>query len=457
MLFVCMLHLHIDTINDKNININNNVESFLFNSFLVLFIVNYMNYKMMCDRMLVGVIMDLLQNELRPNNIKDVIGQKHLIGENKILTNLVKSGKIFNVIFYGKSGIGKTTIALALINELKMNYRILNATINSKKDFDIVFEEAKMYGNLILVIDEIHRMNKDKQDLLLSYLESGLITLIGLTSSNPYHSINPAIRSRCQILELKPIETDDIIIAIKGIKKVYKDLKLDKKTIEYIASLSNGDLRYAYNLIEFCYFSFGPTFNIDNIKEINTKPNMSMDKNDTDYYDTISAFQKSIRGSDVDASLHYLARLLEKGDFDIIYRRLLAICYEDIGLANPSMGPKLVAAIDASERLGFPEMILPLSNIVIDMALSPKSNSAMIAINAALGRVREGNVGAVPNNVTNHTKDYIYPHDYPPFYYAKQQYLPTKIKDDVYYKPKINKYESEMKKFNDIKKENKKN
>ena len=253
--------------------------------------------------------MDLLQNKLRPNKLKDVIGQAHLIGKDKILSNLVKNKKIFNMILYGKSGIGKTTIALAIINELGMNYRILNATINSKKDFDIVFEEAKMYDGLILVIDEIHRMNKDKQDLLLSYLESGIITLIGLTSSNPYHSINPAIRSRCQILELKPISSDDIIKAIKNIKKELKDLSIDKKTIEYIASLSNGDLRYAYNLVEFCYYSFGPKFNVKDIEEINTKSNLRSDKNEDEYYNAISAFQKETMILYIEGCLQFVMKI----------------------------------------------------------------------------------------------------------------------------------------------------
>ena len=397
--------------------------------------------------------MDLLQNKLRPNKLKDVIGQAHLIGKDKILSNLVKNKKIFNMILYGKSGIGKTTIALAIINELGMNYRILNATINSKKDFDIVFEEAKMYDGLILIVDEIHRMNKDKQDLLLSYLESGIITLIGLTSSNPYHSINPAIRSRCQILELKPISNEDIIKAIKNIKKELKDLNIDKKTIEYIASLSNGDLRYAYNLIEFCYYSFGPKFDVKDIEEINTKSNLRSDKNEDEYYNAISAFQKSIRGSDVNASLHYLAKLIEAGDYDIIYRRMLAICYEDIGLANPSMGPKVIAAIEAAERLGYPELILPLSNVVIDMALSPKSNSAYLAIHNAINRLNEGNIDPTPNNISSHPINYKYPHDYPPYYYVKQQYLPKNIENDIYYKPKNNKYEIEHDKYNKMRKE----
>jgi putative ATPase len=310
-----------------------------------------------------------------------------------------------------------------------------------------------MYDGLILIIDEIHRMNKDKQDLLLSYLESGIITLIGLTSSNPYHSINPAIRSRCQILELKPISNEDIIKAIKGVKKILPDLKLDKITIEYIASLSNGDLRYAYNLIEFCYYSFGPSFGVKDIEEINTKSNLRSDKNEDEYYNAISAFQKSIRGSDVNASLHYLARLIEAGDYDIIYRRMLAICYEDIGLANPSMGPKVIAAIEAAERIGYPELILPLSNIVIDMALSPKSNSAYLAIHNAINRLNEGNIDPVPNNISSHPINYIYPHDYPPYYYVKQQYLPKNIERDIYYKPKNNKYEIELNKYNQIRKE----
>ena len=262
--------------------------------------------------------MELLQNELRPKTLNDVIGQKHLIGEGKMLSNLVKNKKLFNIILYGKSGIGKTTIALCLINDLGFRYRMLNATINSKKDFEVVFEEAKMYGELVLIVDEIHRMNKDKQDLLLSYIESGLIILIGLTSSNPFHSINPAIRSRCELIELKNIEEEDIVLAIKNIKKVYKDLNIDEKTIKHIAHISNGDLRSAYNLVEFCYYSFGPKFTIDQIEEVNSNSKFYYDKNEDGYYDVISAFQKSIRGSDVNAALHYLARLIEVGDFDIL-------------------------------------------------------------------------------------------------------------------------------------------
>ena len=269
--------------------------------------------------------METLANKLRPNTLNNIVGQTHIVGENKILNNLVKNNKIFNMIFYGKSGIGKTTIALMLMNELKCS------------DFDTAIMEAKMYGDMVLIIDEIHRMNKDKQDLLLSFIESGKLTLIGLTSSNPFHSINPAIRSRCQLIELKELTENDIFNALNRVKEVYTDINLTDEIKSHVAKLSAGDLRFAYNLVEFCYNSFGPNFTIDNINEISPRTNLFYDKNEDGYYDVISAFQKSIRGSDVDASVHYLMRLIDAGDFDILYRRMLVIAYEDIGLANPTL------------------------------------------------------------------------------------------------------------------------
>ncbi len=391
--------------------------------------------------------MELLQNKLRPKLLKDVLGQDHLIGKDKILTNLVKNKTLFNMILYGSSGCGKTTIALALVNELKMRYRLLNATINSKKDFEVVIEEAKMYGNMILIVDEIHRMNKDKQDILLSYIESGLIILIGLTNSNPYHSINPAIRSRCQLIELHSLTENDIEKGIKKVKNVLKDIELDSKTIKYISKISSGDIRYAYNLIEFLYYGYNKKITIDNIKLIGNAPSFFTDKDEDGHYDMLSAFQKSIRGSDVDAALHYLARLIVSGDYDSIYRRMLVIAYEDIGLANPSMGPKVVAAIEASERIGYPELVKPLSVAVIDMALSPKSNSADTAINLAINDINKGNVGRIPAHIRTTSPDYKYPHNYPN-YWVKQQYLPNELKDKKYYSPRKNKYEIEMTNFN---------
>ncbi len=386
--------------------------------------------------------------KMRPKCLNDVVGQKHLIGNNKIIRNMVNNKRLFSMILYGKPGIGKTTIATAIVEELGLRYRMLNAVINNKKDFDVVVEEAKIFGGMVVIMDEIHRLNKDKQDLLLPYLESGLITLIGMTTSNPYHKINPAIRSRCQIFELHELDTNDIIEALNKVPKTdyLKDIKINKKTIEYIANLSSGDLRYAYNLLEMAYYSTSD-FNvtIDVIKSINSKPVFFHDKNEDGHYDVISAFQKSIRGSDVNAALHYLARLIEAEDLDIIYRRMSVIAYEDIGLANPSMGPKVDACINACERLGLPEARIPLAATVIELALSPKSNSAEMAIEAALNDIRSGNTGNVPNHIKTNSKDYLYPHSYPNGW-VKQQYLPDQIKDRKYYLPKTtSKYEESLK------------
>lgn len=392
--------------------------------------------------------METLANKLRPNKLSDIVGQSHLVGKNKILNNLVKNNKIFNMIFYGKSGIGKTTIALALMNELNSNYRLLNATINSKKDFEVVFEESKMYDDLVLIVDEIHRMNKDKQDLLLSFIESGQIILIGLTSSNPYHSINPAIRSRCQLIELKELSEEDIINALDKVKNVYSDIVLTDEIKSYIARLSAGDLRYAYNLIEFCYNSFGSSFTIENIKEISSRTNIFYDKNEDGYYDVISAFQKSVRGSDVDASIHYLVRLIDAGDFDILYRRMLVIAYEDIGLANPTLQTKVLTAIESAERLGLPELYKPLTQAVIEMALSPKSNTIEQTYQAAINDLRKNNVGRVPEHIRTTSPNYKYPHIYKN-HYVKQQYLPDNIKTSKYYFPGDNKYEQAMSQYNE--------
>ena len=393
--------------------------------------------------------MEPLAIKLRPKCIKDVIGQTHLIGKDKVISNLVKNKKLFSMILYGKPGIGKTTIATAIVEELGLKYRMLNAVINNKKDFDIVVEEAKMYGELVVIMDEIHRLNKDKQDLLLPYLENGLIILIGMTTANPYHSINPAIRSRCQLFELKELTSEDIKKAIKkAIKKEFEDAKINNECINYISEISNGDLRFAYNLLEVAYYSTNKNITLESLKNINNKPNMFIDKNDDGYYDTISAFQKSIRGSDVDASLHYLAKLLLAEDLDIIFRRMSVIAYEDIGLANPNMGVKVEACIKACERLGLPEARIPLAKTVIEMALSPKSNSAYQALDAAINDINKGNTGNVPNHIKTNSKDYKYSHDYPN-HIVKQQYLPDNLKGKRYYRPNNNKNELLLKEIND--------
>lgn len=382
-----------------------------------------------------------LASLLRPIKLNDIIGQEHLIGKNKILSNLIKNKKVFSMILYGPPGTGKTSIANAIVNELNVKYRFLNAVVNNKKDFEIVFEETKLYGNIILVVDEIHRLNKDKQDLLLPMIENGLITLIGLTTANPYHKINPAIRSRCQIFELRELSKEEII---KGISKACKKLdgiRIDKNAINLIAVSSNGDFRYALNLLEVSYYSTADkNVTVDIIKSVNSKAGNSMDKDETGYYDVLSAFQKSIRGSDVNAALHYLALLISSGDLDSIYRRMSVIAYEDIGLANPMMGTKVASCISACELVGLPEARIPLATTIIDMCLSPKSNSAISALDLAIKDIDDGNIGEVPKHINAEAFGYLYPHNYPNSYVV-QQYLPDILKNRVYYKPKNNKYE----------------
>ena len=391
-----------------------------------------------------------LADMVRPNLLKDIVGQKHLIGDGQVLSNLVKNKKLFSMILHGPCGTGKTTLAYTIINELNLEHCFLNAVINCKKDFDEVVAKAKENNGLVLIMDEIHRLNKDKQDLLLPYLENGLITLIGLTTANPYHSINPAIRSRCQLFELKPLSNKDIVSALEKSKSFLKNINIDQESMNYIAYLANGDLRYAYNLLEVAYYSSSDfKINIDVLKKINSKPSLYIDKNDDGYYDVISALQKSIRGSDVNAALHYLARLIVAEDLDIIFRRLSVIAYEDIGLANPAIGPRLDACIRACERLGLPEARIPLGEIVVEMALSPKSNSAYMAINNAINDIQMGNVGKVPNHLKTNSKDYKYPHNFKGSY-VKQQYLPDEIKDKKYYFPKLtSKYEINLKNIYD--------
>ncbi len=396
--------------------------------------------------------------KLAPVGMDDIVGQRHLIGKDKILTNLVKNKKLFSMILYGKPGIGKTSIANAMVHDLGVRYRFLNATVNTKKDLDIVIEEAKMYDGLVLIMDEIHRLNKDKQDILLPQLESGLITLIGMTTSNPYHAINPAIRSRCQLFELKELEYEDIMTGLNRAIK-HPDLKgisISNECLSLIAKLSGNDLRYAYNLLEISYYaSEDKVITEDKIRLINNKPVFFSDKNGDGHYDVLSGFQKSIRGSDVNASLHYLGRLIYEGDLDSIYRRMSVIAYEDIGLANPAIGPRVDAAINAAERVGLPEARIPLAEIVVEMALSPKSNTAHVALDEALDDIYKGNVGSIPNHIKTNSPLYKYPHDYKSSYVV-QQYLPDRIKNKEYYNPKSIGYEVNFKQVYDrLKKINK--
>lgn len=391
--------------------------------------------------------MDILADKLRPTSLDDVIGQQHLVGKNSIIRNLVDNNHLVSMILYGKPGIGKTSIAYAICKQINKPYRMFNATINNKQDFDIVIEEAKMNGEMIIVMDEIHRLNKDKQDLLLPYIENGLLILIGMTTSNPYHKINSAIRSRCQIFELKELSLDDIILGIDKASQYLKGIKIDDEAKKAIANLSSGDLRSAINLLEVAYYgSKDKKVNLELLQSINQKAIFFSDANEDGHYDVLSGLQKSIRGSDPDAALHYLARLIEEGDLDSIYRRLSVILYEDIGLANPAMGPKLMAAIHAAEMVGLPEARIPLGTIVTEMALSPKSNSAHIALDEALKDIENGSTGNLPEHLKTNSPLYKYPHDYPNSW-VKQQYLPDNIKNKKYYKASKNKYEDNLNKI----------
>jgi len=405
-----------------------------------------------------------LAYRMRPRSIDEVIGQKHLVGEGKIIDRMVKAKQLSSMILYGPPGVGKTSIASAIAGSTKYRFRQLNAVTNNKKDMEIVVEEAKMSGKIILLLDEVHRLDKAKQDFLLPHLESGLVVLIGATTGNPYHVINPAIRSRCQIFELKPLTSVEIQTALeRALQDQERGLgsyrvNITDDALRHFASASNGDVRSALNSLELAVLSTPTnsnneiTIDLSIAEECMQKKSFSHDKNGDAHYDVLSAFQKSIRGSDVNAALHYLGRLIEAGDLPSISRRLLVIAYEDIGLANPQAAQRTLTAIETAERIGFPEARIPLANAVIELCLSPKSNSAIMAIDAALQDIRDGKSGEVPIHLKDaHYKgasalgrgvDYKYPHDYESGW-VKQQYLPDTIKHQVYYKPKKSgKYEA---------------
>ena len=395
-----------------------------------------------------------LANKFKPKKIDEIIGQEHLVGKNGIIRRLVEEKKLFSLIFYGPSGVGKTALANAIVNQLKLAYEELNAVVHNKKDFVEVFEKAKLNPGLIVIIDEIHRLNKDKQDLLLPHIEVGTIIMIGLTSANPFHKINPAIRSRCHLFELKPLTEEELELGIDLTIKKLKNIKIDKESKKELIRLANYDLRNAINTLEMAIL-ISNNITIDVIKQLTTKPIYLSDANEDNYYDLLSAFQKSIRGSDVDASLYYLARLLEQDDLDSVLRRLTVIVYEDISLANPTLQTRVILGIIACERVGMPEASIILSNLVIEMALSAKSNSAYLAIKKSLEDVREGLSYPIPKHLKNYSNQYKYPHDYP-YHIVSQRYLPNKI-NNSYYFPQDNKYElnlkETLKKINQIKKD----
>jgi putative ATPase len=403
---------------------------------------------------------------MRPKTIDEILGQSHLVGENSIIRRMVKARRLSSMILYGPPGIGKTSIASAIAGSTNYKFRTLNAVTNTKKDMQAVAEEGKMSGSVILLLDEIHRLDKAKQDFLLPHLENGNIILIGATTSNPYHAINPAIRSRCQIFELELLDPDDVREALeraigdasRGLGDI--NLEISDEAIGYLSHTSQGDVRSALNALELAALSTeknseGVTvIGIEDAKACMQKSDLLYDKDGDQHYDVMSAFQKSIRGSDVDAALHYLARLVEAGDLVTIARRLLVISYEDIGLANPQLASRTLDAIVSAERLGFPEARIPLSQAVIELSLSPKSNSAIKSIDGALSDIRKKKTGAIPKHLKDsHYKSaeklgngigYKYPHNYPN-HVVSQQYLPDPLKNAAYYQTSdVSKYEKQL-------------
>jgi putative ATPase len=397
----------------------------------------------------------------RPENLDEIVGQSHLVGKNGVLRKMLTNGKIMSFILYGPPGSGKTTIATIVGLAYGLRTNTFNASTDKKAHLKEIIDGAKHYG-VLLIVDEIHRMNKDIQDYLLPHVENGDVVMIGLTTENPYHSINPAIRSRAQVFKLMQIGQEEILKRLHQIlHKFPKDVPkhLSEPMLSYIASSSNGDIRSAINQIELLSaVFFDGEFTYEDMLKTLGKPNLSLDKNSDHYYNILSAFQKSIRGSDVDASLHYLARLIMTEDLKSILRRMTVIAYEDVGFANPSIQTKMDACARACERVGFPEARIPLSLLTIDMALSPKSNSAEASIDQAIQDLEEGKTYKIPNHLINQAnfeaKDaYLYPHSYEDAL-VYQQYLPKELLDRVYYKGvKGHKYEDALIQRNSLIKE----
>ena len=397
-----------------------------------------------------------LAYRMRPTCLEEVVGQQHLVAPGKIIARMIAAKQLSSMILYGPPGIGKTSIASAIAGTTKYAFRTLNAATDTKKELQIVIEEAKMSGTVILLLDEIHRLDKPKQDFLLPHLENGRVILIGATTENPYIAINPAIRSRTQIFELIPLTPEEIHQALKrALTDETKGLgnynvEITDGAMHTLTHFSNGDVRSSLNSLELAVKS---TPENEDGKIIITeeiagnclqRKVFAHDKNGDQHYDVISAFQKSIRGSDVDAALHYMARLIEAGELITLIRRLLVIAYEDIGLANPAGASRAVLAVQAAEKLGLPEARIPLANAVIELALSPKSNTAILSIDAALSDVRQGKSGNIPSHLQDahyqgaqklgRGTNYQYPHNYPN-HWVKQQYLPDTLKHTQYFHP----------------------
>lgn len=380
---------------------------------------------------------------LRPQKLDEVIGQQHLIGSGKVLRRCLEEKRLFSMIFYGPPGTGKTTLASVLANELDLPYRLFNAVTGNKKDLETIFQEAKFYPGMIVIIDEVHRLNKDKQDLLLPHVENGNITLIGATTSNPLHAINPAIRSRCHLFEVKQLTQEDIekalLNALESPRGLDGKITIEDEALHIISRHSNGDIRYSLNILEICAIASEGVITKDLVSQFSQIPNMSMDHDGDGYYDVLSGFQKSIRGSDVDAALYYLGVMIEANDMDSIERRLLVTAYEDVGLGNPAAVARCVQAVDAAKRVGFPEGRIPLAVAVIDLTLSPKSKSAEAAMDSAMAALRNTSY-SVPDYLrftpVNMAEDAKYDYGRSDLW-NKIQYLPDRLRNKQFYQPEL--------------------
>lgn len=422
-----------------------------------------------------------LADILRPTNLDEVVGQKHLLGDGKILKNIIENGKISNMIFYGPSGTGKTTVANIIASRTDKKFFKLNATTASVSDIREIVSEIDKLGTengILLYLDEIQNFNKKQQQSLLEFIENGDITLVSSTTENPYFYVYNAILSRSTVFEFKPIEASEIEIAVnRAVLEMAKMLPQNKiqfspEAVSHIAQMSCGDVRKAINAVEMSVYSTLPNgkneiiVNIEQAEMASQKKALTYDKLGDNHYDILSAFQKSIRGSDVDASLHYLARLLAAGDLLSPIRRLMVIASEDIGMAYPNAAVIVKSCVDSALQLGLPEARIPLAQAVITLATAPKSNSVVCAIDMALSDIEKGNVGDIPSHLKDghyggaeklgRATGYKYPHNYENNY-VEQQYLPDNLKNTKYYVFGNNKNEDKAKQYWDGIKKHKEN
>lgn len=410
-----------------------------------------------------------LADRIRPTTLDEVVGQKHLLAPGKALYNMIDNGEVPNLIFYGPSGVGKTTVASIIAGRTKRALRRLNGTNASTQDIKDIVAELDTFtapNGILLYLDEIQYFNKRQQQSLLEYIENGKITLIASTTENPYFYVYSAILSRSTVFEFKAIEPEDIEPAVKRgfdllAQEGRTEIEYDSQVLRRIATGCGGDVRKALNCVENCCYATPTVDNkkivtLDTVNELVQKSAMRYDRDGEEHYDIVSAYQKSMRGSDPDAALHYLARLLDAGDLPSACRRLLVCACEDVGLANPQIIPIVKAAVDSAMMVGLPEARIPLADAVILVATSPKSNSGEAAIDAALADVRRGNFGPIPRQLQNKHYDgedaeikgqnYMYPHEYPN-HWVRQQYLPDRIKDAKYYTFGNNKNEQAYKRY----------